>query len=121
MLIEKYLGEQESVISKALGLPEPKVGGEYPSEKVARYIKIIDNAIKAMAKKEESDANDAIMEDLRDKKSKWKNVDKETKPTRTKLEVPPDQEEEPPPQDQEEEPPPQDQQRESKIRNIFNL
>jgi hypothetical protein len=117
MLIEKYLGEQESVISKALSLPEPKVGGEYPSEKVARYIKIIDNAIKAMAKKEESDTNDAIMEDLRDKKSKWKNVDKETKPTRTKLEVPPDQEEEPPPPPEEEEP---DQQKESRIRNIFN-
>lgn len=98
-LIEKYLGEQEDVISKALSLPEPKVGGEYPSEKVKRYIKIIDNAIKAMMKKEENDKNDSIMEDLRDKKSKWKNVDKETKPTKTKLEVPPDQ-------DQEEEPPP---------------
>ena len=29
-----------------------------------------------MMKKEENDKNDAIMEDLRDKKSKWKNVDK---------------------------------------------
>lgn len=101
-LIEKYLGEEGDVVSKALGLPEPKVGGDYPSEKVRRYLKIIDNAIKVMMKKEESDANDAIMSDLRDKKKKWKNVDKETEPTRTKLEVPPDQEEEPPPpQDQE--------------------
>jgi hypothetical protein len=108
-LIEKYLGEEQNIVSKALALPEPKVGGEYPSEKVKRYLKIIDNAIKAMMKKEESDKNDAIMEDLRDKKSKWKNVDKETEPTKTKLELPPDQEEEPPPppqgkgQDQEEE------------------
>ena len=96
-LIEKYLGEEGNAVSKALSLPEPKVGGEYPSEKVKRYIKIIDNAIKVMMKKPESDKNDSIMEDLRDKKKKWKNVDKETEPTRTKLEVPPDQEEEPPP------------------------
>jgi outer membrane biosynthesis protein TonB len=99
----KYL--TEDAVSKALDIPEPDVGGKYPDEKVKRYIQIIDAGIKAMTKRDESEANDAIVADLRDKKSKWKNVKKETKPTKTKLELPPDQEEEP----QEEPPPPQDQ------------
>jgi hypothetical protein len=86
---EKYL--TEDTVAKALNLPEPKVGSDYPSEKVKRYLKIIDNALEAMKSKEENDANDAIIEDLRDKRKKWKNVDKETEPKKTKLELPPDQ------------------------------
>jgi len=113
----RYLTE-ENVISKALNLPEPKVGGDYPPEKVKRYIKIIEDALAAMANKEESESNDAIVSDLRDKKSKWKNVNKETKPTKTKLEVPPDQEEEPPPE-QEEPPQKKEEPKESKIEKMF--
>ncbi len=86
----------EDVISKALNLPEPKIGGDYASEKVKRYIKMIEAALSAMKKKEENDANDAIVQDLRNKKKAWQNVDKETKPVKTKTEVPPDQEEQPP-------------------------
>jgi hypothetical protein len=100
----KYL--TEDAVSKAMDLPEPKVGGKYPPEKVKRYVSIIDAGIQAMTKREESEANDAIVADLRDKKKKWSNVKKETKPVKTKLEVPPDQQEEPPPEDQ----PPQQQQ-----------
>lgn len=118
MKFQNYL--KEDAVSKALDIPEPDVGGKYPAEKVKRYVQDIDAGIQAMTKRDESEANDAIVADLRDKKNKWKNVKKETKPTKTKLELPPDQdqEEEPPPpqsQDQEEEPPP----RESKLFGLF--
>jgi hypothetical protein len=115
MKFKNYL--TEDAVSKALDLPEPDVGGDYPQEKVERYIKIIDAAMSAMTKKEESEANDAIVADLRDKKKKWENVKKETKPVKTKLEVPPGEEEggDPPPP-QEEEPPPKKQQENSILR-----
>jgi hypothetical protein len=108
MKFKNYLITEDAV-SKALDLPEPDVGGDYPQEKVERYIKIIDSAMEAMTKKEESEANDAIVADLRDKKKKWENVKKETKPVKTKLEVPPGEEEGggPPPPQAEEEPPPE--------------
>jgi hypothetical protein len=114
----------EDAVSKALDLGEPKVGGDYPSEKVKRYIKIIDDALAVMKKKEENDANDAIVQDLRDKKKKWKNVDKETKPTKTVTEPPPEQQkEEPPPPEEEEEPPPpkkkEEQPKESRMRKYL--
>ncbi len=111
----------EDAVSKALGLGEPKVGGDYASEKVKRYIKIIDDALTVMKKKEESDANDAIVQDLRDKKKKWKNVDKETKPTKTVTEQPPEQQkEEPPPPEEEEPPPPKEEQpKESRMRKYL--
>ena len=102
MRYSNYL--KEDSITKALNLEEPEVGSKYPSEKVERYLKIIAAAIKDMTKKEENDSNDSIIADLRDKKKKWENVKKETKPVKTKLEVPPEQEEEPPP----EEPPAQE-------------
>lgn len=91
----------EDAVSKALDLDEPEVGGDYPPEKADRYVKIIDAAISAMTSREESEANDAIISDLRDKKKKWQNAKKETKPVKTKLEVPPDQEESggPPPKE----------------------
>jgi hypothetical protein len=101
MRFRKYL--KEDAVSAALNIPEPEVGKKYPPEKVKRYIQQIDAAISAMAKKEESEANDAVISDLRDKKSKWSNVKKETKPTKTKQQEPPPDQEEPPP---EEEPPP---------------
>lgn len=107
----KYLNE-EDVIQKALALDEPETGKDYPSEKVKRYLELINKALEAMKSKEENDTNDSIVQDLRDKKKKWSNVDKETAPKKTKLEVPPDQQEEPPP----EQAPPQEQQpRESKL------
>jgi hypothetical protein len=113
----------EDAVSKALGLPEPKVGGDYPSEKVKRYIKMIDAALAAMKNKEENEANDAIVGDLRDKKKKWKNVDKETEPKKTITEPPPDQgEEEPPPEDQQQPPPekkPQEQPQEGKLKRFL--
>lgn len=117
----------EDAVSKALGLGEPKVGQSYPSEKVQRYIKMIDAALATMQKKEENEANDAIVEDLRDKKKKWKNVDQETKPKKTITEPPPDQgEEEPPPEDQQqqqEQPPPekkpQEQPKEGKLKRFL--
>ena len=98
MRFTKYL--KEDAVSAALDIPEPEVGKKYPSEKVKRYVEKINAGIQAMTKREESEANDAVMADLRDKKKKWSNVKKETKPVKTKLEVPPDQEqdEEPPPQ-----------------------
>jgi hypothetical protein len=99
----KYL--TEDAVSKALDIPEPEVGKKYPPEKVKRYVQTIDAAISAMTSKEESEANDAVVSDLRDKKSKWKGVKKETKPVKTKLEVPPDQEEEQPPPEGEQPPP----------------
>jgi hypothetical protein len=92
----------EGKVQDALNLPEPKVGDEYPPEKVKRYIQIIDAALAEMKNKKETDANDSIVQDLRDKKKKWQNVDKETKPTKTKLELPPDKEEPPPPPEEEE-------------------
>ena len=94
----KYL--KEDAVSAALDIPEPEVGKKYPPEKVQRYVKTIDAAISAMSKREESEANDAVVSDLRDKKKKWQNVKKETKPVKTKLEVPPDQEQEEPPPEQ---------------------
>jgi hypothetical protein len=103
MKFKKYLTE-ENVISKALALPEPEVGGEYPPEKVKRYLELINKALEAMKNKEENETNDAIVQDLRDKKKKWSNVDKETKPTKTKYA--------PPPKDDE-------AQKESKLVNYF--
>ena len=95
----RYLTE-ENIVSKALNIPEPKVGGDYPPEKVQRYIETINKALEAMKKKEENDANDAIVQDLRNKVKSWQNVDKETKPIKTKKEVPPEQQqEEPPPEE----------------------
>jgi len=122
MKFKNYL--KEDAISKALDLPEPDVGGDYPQEKVERYIKIIDAAMSAMTKKEESEANDAIVSDLRDKKKKWQNVKKETKPVKTKLEVPPGEEEgdgPPPPQDKEEEPPPKKQEENTILRLLRKM
>ena len=114
----------EDVVSKALALGEPKVGGEYPSEKVKRYIKMIDDALAAMKNKEENETNDAIVQDLRDKKKKWSNVDKETEPKKTKQEEPPPEQQEPPPeQQQQEEPPPkkpQEQPQESTLRKFLD-
>lgn len=118
----KYLKEEDA-ISRALDIEEPDVGAKYPHEKVERYIEMIDAGIKAMTKKEESEANDAIMADLRDKKDKWENVKKETKPTKTKLEVPPGEEDqgEPPPPEEEEDnrPPPNKKQEESVILGLL--
>jgi hypothetical protein len=103
----KYITE-ENVVSKALALPEPKVGGSYPDEKVKRYLDLIDQALNAMKKKEENDTNDAIVQDLRDKKKKWSNVDKETKPIKVKKEEPV----EPPPEEEpQQEPPPPEEER----------
>lgn len=117
----KYL--TEDVVSSALSLPEPKVGGNYPPEKVKRYISMIEKALSAMSNKEESESNDAIVADLRDKKSKWKNVKSETKPKKTINEPPMDQQEEPPPEDQQDDqdkqPPPQ--KKESTLLKYFNL
>jgi hypothetical protein len=96
----KYL--KEDAVSAALDIPEPEVGENTP-EKVKRYPTDHRCCYKCNDKKDESEANDAVISDLRDKKSKWSNVKKETKPTKTKQqELPPDQEEPPP----EEEPPP---------------
>jgi len=122
MRLEKFINED--AVSKALDLPEPEVDGDYASEKVKRYIEIINKALEAMKSKEENDANDATVADLRDKKKKWGSVDKETKPVKTKQEIPPEQaqdddpdkanpppeEEEPPPE--EEKPPPEEEEEE---------
>ena len=120
MKLKKFLIESD--ISKALDLPEPEVGEDYPSEKVKRYIDIIDKALESMKSKEENDSNDAVVADLRDKKKKWSNTDKATKPVKVKKDIPPEQqqaddpdvanpppegEEEPPPE--EEEPPPEEE------------
>lgn len=120
MKFYKFINEDK--ISAALSLPEPEVGGDYPKEKVERYIKIIDAAMSAMTKKEESEANDAIVADLRDKKKKWQNVKKETKPVKTKLEVPPGEEEgggPPPPREEEEPPPKKNKQEENSILRLL--
>lgn len=92
MRLLNYL--KEDIIQKALEIEEPEVGKKYPSEKVKRYLKMIEDALKEMKKKQENDTNDAIVQDLRDKKDKWKNLDKETKPVITKQEEPPPEEEE---------------------------
>jgi hypothetical protein len=112
----KYLNYLiEDAIKKALAIKEPETGGKYPSEEVERYKKMIDAAMKQASKLEQSEANDAIIADLRDKKKKWSNVDSETKPVKIKQEEPPpeDQEQdgEPPPEDQEQdgEPPPEEE------------
>lgn len=73
MKFYKFLNE-EDIIQKALNLDEPEKGEEYPPEKVKRYLDIIDKALEAMKNAENNDANDAIVEDLRDKKKKWSNV-----------------------------------------------
>lgn len=103
---------ESGVITQALNLPEPEVGDDYASEKVKRYIEIITKALDAMKKKDNNDANDAIVGDLRDKKKKWSNVDKETAAPKVKQEEPPEEEqpegeEEPPPE--EEEPSPEEE------------
>jgi hypothetical protein len=116
----------EDVVSSALGLGEPEVGKSYPSEKVKRYLEMINKALSAMTKKEENDANDSIVQDLRDKKSKWSNVDKETKPKKTITEPPPEQQQEEPPPEEEQPPPPpkkkkkeEEEQQESKIKQFI--
>lgn len=108
MRFNNYL--TEDIVSKALSIPEPKVGQDYAPEKAKRYVEIIDKALASMRDREENDTNDSIVEDLRDKKQKWSNVKKTTKPTITKKEEPqePPPEEEPPPeqQQQQQQPPP---------------
>lgn len=69
----KYITEEDT-IQKALNIPEPEIGSEYPEEKVQRYLKIIDDALSVMQNKKENNANDSIVQDLRDKKKKWSNV-----------------------------------------------
>jgi len=101
-----------SIIDQALSLPEPEVGGDYASEKVKRYIEICTKALDAMKSKDNNDANDAIVADIRDKKKKWGNVDKETAPVKVKQEEPPPEDEEDPkgePPPEEEEPPPEEE------------
>lgn len=111
----KYLNYlREDAIKKALAIKEPETGGKYPSEEVERYKKMIDAAMKQASKLEQSEANDAIIADLRDKKKKWSNVDSETKPVKIKQEEPPPEDQqddggEPPPEDQQEEPPPEEE------------
>jgi len=108
MRFNNYL--TEDIVSKALALEEPKVGGDYAPEKAKRYVELINQALEAMRKRDESEANDAIVQDLRDKKKKWSNINKSTKPTKTKQEEPPPEQEEPPPEqeepEQQQEPPP---------------
>jgi len=99
----KYL--TEDTVTKALALPEPEIGGDYATEKVERYIKMIEAALDSMTKKKENDANDAIVQDLRTKKKAWENVDQQTKPVKIKK----DGEGEPPP---EETPPPEEKEKE---------
>lgn len=104
----------DSVVKKALSIPEPKVGGDYPSEKVDRYLELIQKALDQMKSAENNDANDSIVADLRDKKKKWSNVGKETEPAKTaNPEEPPPEEGdggEPPPEDQADAEAEQDQQ-----------
>jgi len=115
----------EDAISKALGLGEPEVGKSYASEKVKRYIEMINAALTAVKSKEENDANDSIVQDLRDKKKKWSNVKQETKPKKTITEPPPEQQQEEPPPEEEEEPPPkkkkeeEEQEEESKFKGFL--
>lgn len=94
MRYHKFLLKEDE-ISQALKIEEPKIGRNYPSEKVKRYMEMIDNALEAMKSKEENETNDAIVQDLRDKKKKWSNVKKETKPVKTQTEVPPEGAEQP--------------------------
>lgn len=120
MRLKRYL--IESAIQDALDLPEPTVGGRYSEEQVKKYLDLIEKAIKEVGKKEDNEANAAILNDLEDKKEKWSNVEKETKPVKTKQEPPPedkekDGEEELPseePEEPEEEPPPEDDDEEEK-------
>ena len=118
-----------NIVDQALALPEPEVGDDYASEKVKRYLEIINKALDSMKSKDNNDANDAIVADLRDKKKKWSGVDKETAPVKVKKEIPPEQQqdddpdvanpppEEPPPEKEEEppkdeEPPPEEDEEE---------
>lgn len=121
MRLKNFLNED--IVKQALDLPEPETGGDYPSEKVKRYLDMINKALEAMKKKEENDANDAIVADLRDKKEKWSNIDKETKPVKLKPSEPPTEKEpaeptppeekEPPPEKEppQEEPPPEEEEK----------
>ena len=105
---------KEDIVSNALGLGEPEVGKSYPPEKVKRYMETINSALSAMTKKEENDANDAIVQDLRDKKKKWSNVKSETKPKKTITEPPPEQQQEEPPPEEEQPPPKKKKKEESR-------
>lgn len=113
MKFHKFINEDR--IQDALSLPEPKIGNDYATEKIKRYLKIIEDALKAMKNKEENDANDAIIQDLRNKKKAWKNVNQETKPVKTKTEIPPEKEEEPPPEEE-----PKQQPQESKLSQFLS-
>lgn len=100
MKLKQYLNE-ENIIQKALNLPEPEIGGDYAPEKIKRYLNVINQALNAMKNKKENEINDSIVQDLRDKKKKWTNIDKETKPIKVKQDIPPEgdaQQEQPPPE-----------------------
>jgi hypothetical protein len=70
-------------ISAALSLGEPEVGQNYGTSAVKRKLETINAAISELGKKEQTDATEAQMADLEDKRDKWQNVDKETEPAET--------------------------------------
>lgn len=76
MRLTRYLNE-EDIIKKGLGVPEPEVGEEYSKEEVQGYIAIVKDAISAV-EEEEKEGSEAVIKDLQDKLNKWENVDSET-------------------------------------------
>lgn len=75
--------EKSGDISSALALDEPQVGKKYGTSAIKRKLEMINAAISELGKKEQTDATEAQMADLEDKRDKWQNVDKETEPADT--------------------------------------
>ena len=107
MRLTQYLNE-EDVIKRGLSVDEPEVGEDYTEEEVTDHLLPVLAALDHLRKKGiESDADEAIFRDLKDKKDKWENVDKETKPAGPdKTEEPAEEEpaEEEPEEEKKEEP-----------------
>jgi len=80
MRLTRYLYEGDA-IKKALKIEEPAIGEEYSKEEVKMRISDIKDAIKAQKKNGiESEADNSLLKDLKDKLDKWENVKDETKP-----------------------------------------
>ena len=74
----------ENLVKDALDTDEPEVGGSYSDDYVKKIVDKLKSAISQADKDSyvDDDAKEAIMSDLQDKLEVWKNVDKETKPSK---------------------------------------
>lgn len=104
MKFKRFLLNEEGIITSALKIPEPEIGGKYEDIEVEGYLKDLKLAIDKQKKIAESAGDDrkdveiATLKDLTDKLEKWENWEEEVKAPERPVQEPPEGQE--PPQQQ---------------------